>query len=163
STGYDSILSQYDPYLLVNLNESQRAAITVALCKTTLVCAPTDVAIIQLASRMLRLVRESCKITTASGDYFDPVGDVVLFGTNERLNVSTDIEEIFLEHRVKRLVEFLGPVTGWKHCIRSMVDLLENCVSKYHMFEKILKIKNKEMKLFKILKIKNKEMKQCVL
>nr|GEX60003.1 UvrD-like helicase, ATP-binding domain, P-loop containing nucleoside triphosphate hydrolase [Tanacetum cinerariifolium] len=113
STGYDSILSQYDPYLLVNLNESQRAAITVALCKTqcchvstveqiwgppgtgktmtvsvflfillqmyrrTLVCAPTDVAIIQLASCVLRLVRESCKITTASGDYFYPVGDVV--------------------------------------------------------------------------------------
>ncbi|GJY16701.1 UvrD-like helicase, ATP-binding domain, P-loop containing nucleoside triphosphate hydrolase [Tanacetum coccineum] len=150
STGYDSILSQYDPYLLVNLNESQRAAIIVALCKTTLVCALTDVAIIQLASRVLRLVRESCKITTASGDYFDPVGDVVLFGTNERLNVSTDIEEIFLEHRVKRLVEFLGPVTGWKHCIRSMVDLLENCVSKYHMFVKneLCKEKQQEVKSF---------------
>ncbi|GKA56640.1 UvrD-like helicase, ATP-binding domain, P-loop containing nucleoside triphosphate hydrolase [Tanacetum coccineum] len=74
--------SQYDPHLFVNLNESQRAAITVAL-----------------SSRVLRLVRESFKITTASGDYFCPMGDVLLFGTKERLNVSTNIEEIFLEHR----------------------------------------------------------------
>ncbi|GKF41423.1 UvrD-like helicase, ATP-binding domain, P-loop containing nucleoside triphosphate hydrolase [Tanacetum coccineum] len=85
-----------------------------------------------LASRVLRLVRESFKITTASGDYFYPVGDVVLFGTKERLNVSTDIEEIFLEHRVKRLVECLGPMTGWKHCIRSMIHLLENYDSEYY-------------------------------
>ena len=74
----------------------------------TLVCAPTNVVVIQLASRVLRLVRESFKITTGSGDYFCPVGDVVLFGTKEMLNVSTDIEEIFLEHRVKRLVQCLG-------------------------------------------------------
>ena len=186
SVGYDSILSQYDPYLLVNLNESQRAAIRVALCKTqcchvssveqiwgppgtgktmtvsvllfillqmyhrTLVCAPTNVAIIQLASRVLRLVRESFKITTGSGDYFCPVGDVVLFGTKERLNVSTDIEEIFLEYRVKRLVECLGPVTGWKHCIRSMIDLLENCVSEYYIFveNELLKKKQQEVKSF---------------
>ncbi|PWA68994.1 uvrD-like Helicase, ATP-binding domain, P-loop containing nucleoside triphosphate hydrolase [Artemisia annua] len=171
SVGYDSTISQrYDQQLLLNLNESQRAAIMVVICKTqcyhgsfveqiwgppgtgktmtvsvllfilsqmnqrTLACAPTNVAIVQLASRLLSLVRESFKITTAGGDYFCPVGNVVLFDTKERLNVSSDIEEIFLEHRVKRLVECLGPVTGWKHCIRSMIDLLENCVSEYHIF-----------------------------
>ncbi|PWA79190.1 uvrD-like Helicase, ATP-binding domain, P-loop containing nucleoside triphosphate hydrolase [Artemisia annua] len=171
STCYDSTLSQkYDPGLLVNLNESQRAAIMAALCKMpcshvsfveqiwgppgtgktmtvsvllfflmqmnhrTLTCAPTNVAIVQLASRVLSLVRESFKVATASGDYICPVGDVVLFGTKERLSVGADIEEMYLEHRVKRLVECLGPVTGWKHCIRSMIDLLENCVSEYHTF-----------------------------
>ncbi|PWA76709.1 Reverse transcriptase, RNA-dependent DNA polymerase [Artemisia annua] len=187
SVGYDSTTSQrYNQQLLVNLNESQRAAIMVALSKTqcchgssveqiwgppgtgktmtvsvllflllqmnhrTLACAPTNVAIVQLASRLLSLVRESFKITTASGDYFSPVGDVVLFGTKERLNVSTDIEEIFLEHRVKRLVECLGPVTGWKHCIRSMIDLLENCVSEYYIFveNELLKKKQQEVKSF---------------
>ncbi|GJZ38912.1 UvrD-like helicase, ATP-binding domain, P-loop containing nucleoside triphosphate hydrolase [Tanacetum coccineum] len=100
----------------------------------TLTCAPTNVAIVQLASRLLSLVRESFKITIASGDCISPVGDVVLFGTKERLSVSADIEEMYLEHRVKRLVECLGPMTGWKHCIRSMIDLLENCVSEYHTF-----------------------------
>ncbi|PWA68458.1 UvrD-like Helicase, ATP-binding domain-containing protein [Artemisia annua] len=187
SFGYHSTISQrYDQHLLVNLNESQRAAIMVALCKTqcchgssveqiwgppgtgktmkvsvllfilsqmnhrTLACAPTNVAIVQLASRLLSLVRESFKITTASGDYFCPVGDVVLFGTKERLNVSTDIEEIYLEYRVKRLVECLGPVTGWKHCIRSMINLLENYVSEYYIFleNELLKEKQQEVKSF---------------
>ncbi|PWA49328.1 uvrD-like Helicase, ATP-binding domain, P-loop containing nucleoside triphosphate hydrolase [Artemisia annua] len=183
SVGYDN--KRYDQHLLVNLNESQRTAIMVALCKTqcchgssveqiwgppgtgktmtvsvllfillqmnhrTLACAPTNVAVVQLASRLLSFVRESSKITTASGDYFCPVGDLVLFGT-ERLNFSTDIEEIFLEHRVKRLVECLGPVIGWKHCIRSMIDLLENCVSEYHMFveNELCKEKQQEVKSF---------------
>nr|XP_043619908.1 uncharacterized protein LOC122591722 [Erigeron canadensis] len=44
------------------------------------------------------------------------------------------MEEIYLEHRVERLIECFGPLTGWKHCIRSMNDLLENCVSQYHIF-----------------------------
>ncbi|GJY54615.1 UvrD-like helicase, ATP-binding domain, P-loop containing nucleoside triphosphate hydrolase, partial [Tanacetum coccineum] len=146
--GYDSLVSQkLDPHLLVNLNESQRAAVMAALCKTqcchissveqiwgppgtgktmtvsvllfillqmkqrTLTCAPTNVAIVQLASRVLSLVRESFKTTTASGDYFCSVGDLLLFGNKEILKVSTDIEEIYLEHRVKRLAECLGPVT----------------------------------------------------
>ncbi|GKF21617.1 UvrD-like helicase, ATP-binding domain, P-loop containing nucleoside triphosphate hydrolase, partial [Tanacetum coccineum] len=116
----------------------------------TLACAPTNVAVVQLASCLLRLVRESFKITTTSGDYFCPVGDVVLFGTKERLNVSTDIEEIFLEYRVKRLVECRGPVTGWKHCIRSMINILENCVFKYYIFveNELLKEKQEEVKSF---------------
>nr|GEX46423.1 UvrD-like helicase, ATP-binding domain, P-loop containing nucleoside triphosphate hydrolase [Tanacetum cinerariifolium] len=67
--------------------------------RMTLVCAPVNVAIIQLAPRVLMLVRESYKFTIARGDYFYPVGDVVLFGIKERLNVSTDIKEIFLEHQ----------------------------------------------------------------
>lgn len=152
--GYDSTISQrYDQHLLVNLNESQRAAIMVALSKThccqgssveqiwgppgtgktmtvsvllfilsqmnhrTLACAPTNVPIVQLASRLVSLVRESFNITTASADYFCPVGDVVLFGTKERLNVSIDIEEIFLEHRVKRLAGVLD-------LAQSVIDIL---------------------------------------
>ncbi|GKC47737.1 UvrD-like helicase, ATP-binding domain, P-loop containing nucleoside triphosphate hydrolase [Tanacetum coccineum] len=124
--------------------------ILLQMYRRTLVCAPTNVAIIELAPCVLKLVRESCKITSSSGDYFYPVRDVVLFGTKERLNVSTDIVEIFLKHRLKRLVECLGPVTGWKHCIRSMIDLLENCVSKYHMFLKneLCKEKQQEIKSF---------------
>ena len=163
--GYDSMLTQK---LLLNLNESQRAVIMAALCKTqcchissveqiwgppgtgktmtvsvllfillqmkqrTLTCAPTNVAIVQLASRVLSLVKESYETTTASGDCFCSVGDVVLFGNMERLKFSSDMEEIYLDHRVKRLAECLGPVTGLKDCIRSMIDLLENCVSEYY-------------------------------
>ncbi|PWA75023.1 hypothetical protein CTI12_AA245630 [Artemisia annua] len=99
-----------------------------------LTCGPTNVAIVELASRVLNLVRESLKTTTASGDYFCSVGDLLLFGKREILKVRIDIEEIYLEHRIERLAECLGPVTGWKDCIRSMIYLLENCVCEYYNF-----------------------------
>ncbi|KAI3817063.1 hypothetical protein L1987_10850 [Smallanthus sonchifolius] len=100
----------------------------------TLTCAPTNVAIVQVASHVLNLVKESFNTTTASGDFFYCIGDVLLFGNKQRLKVGKEIEEIYLENRVKRLTECLGPLTGWKHCMTSMVDLLESCVSQYHVF-----------------------------
>ncbi|GJU12762.1 UvrD-like helicase, ATP-binding domain, P-loop containing nucleoside triphosphate hydrolase [Tanacetum coccineum] len=114
----------------------------------TLTCASTNVAILQLASRMLSLVRESSKTTIASGDFFCSVGDLLLFGSKERLEVNTDsdIEEIYIEHRVKSIAECLGPVTGWKHCIRSMIDLLENCVSEYYSFVENEFLKEKQLR-----------------
>nr|GEU81131.1 UvrD-like helicase, ATP-binding domain, P-loop containing nucleoside triphosphate hydrolase [Tanacetum cinerariifolium] len=66
---------------------------------------------VQLASCVLSLVKESYETRTASGDSFCPVGDVVLFGSMERLKFCSDIEEIYLDHRVKRIGECLGPVT----------------------------------------------------
>ncbi|PWA46871.1 recBCD enzyme subunit RecB, P-loop containing nucleoside triphosphate hydrolase [Artemisia annua] len=134
--GHDSILSQK---ALLNLNESQRA-------QRTLTCAPTNVAIVQLASRVLSLVKESYGTTTASGDCFCSVGDVVLFGNMERLKFSSDMEEIYLDHRVKRLAECLGPVTGLKDCIRSMAGLLENCVSEYYDFIENELLKEKQLR-----------------
>ncbi|GJR49993.1 UvrD-like helicase, ATP-binding domain, P-loop containing nucleoside triphosphate hydrolase [Tanacetum coccineum] len=182
SFGYDDFSSKrLDPQVLLNLNESQRAAVMAALCKTqcchvsfveqiwgppgtgktmtvsvllffllqmkqrALSCAPTNVAIVQLASRVLSLVRESFKTTTASGDYICSVGDLLLFGSKEILKVDTDVEEIYLEHRVERLAECLGPLTGWKHCIEYMIDLLENCVSQYYNFIESEFLKEKQL------------------
>nr|XP_043619930.1 uncharacterized protein LOC122591746 [Erigeron canadensis] len=102
--------------------------------RRTLTCAPTNIALLQLASRMLSLVKQSYRTTTKTGDSFCSFGDVLLFGSKERLKVGAEIEEIYLEHRVERLTECLGSLTGWKHCMRSMTDLLENCVSQYHVF-----------------------------
>ncbi|GJZ35701.1 UvrD-like helicase, ATP-binding domain, P-loop containing nucleoside triphosphate hydrolase [Tanacetum coccineum] len=112
----------------------------------TLTCGPTNVAIVELASRVLNLVRESFKTTTSSGDYFSSVGDLLLFGKREILKVSIDIEENYLEHRIERLAECLGPVTGWKDCIRSMIDLLENCVSEYYNFIENEFLKDKKLR-----------------
>ncbi|PWA96126.1 uvrD-like Helicase, ATP-binding domain, P-loop containing nucleoside triphosphate hydrolase [Artemisia annua] len=183
SFDYESMVSQkLDPHLLLNLNESQRTAVMVALCKTqcchissveqiwgppgtgktmtlsvllfilfqmkhrTLVCAPTNAAILHLASRVLSLVRESFETTTASGDYLCSVGDVLLFGNMDRLKVSTDIEEMYLEHRVTKLAECLDPVTGWKHWIRSMIEFLEDCVPEYYKFIEIEFFKEKQLR-----------------
>ena len=44
------------------------------------------------------------------------------------------MEMVYLDYRVKRLTEFLGPLTGWRHCFASMIDLLENCVPQFHIF-----------------------------
>nr|XP_043619899.1 uncharacterized protein LOC122591713 [Erigeron canadensis] len=101
--------------------------------RRTLTCAPTNVALLQLASRMLSLVKESSKTTTANGDSFCAFGDILLFGNKERLKVGAEMEDIYLEHRIERLTECLGSLTGWKHWMRSMNDLLENCVSQYYV------------------------------
>ncbi|PWA76942.1 uvrD-like Helicase, ATP-binding domain, P-loop containing nucleoside triphosphate hydrolase [Artemisia annua] len=183
SFGYDSMVSKdLDPQFLLNLNESQRAALMATLCKMqcchissveqiwgppgtgktmtvsvlllillqmkqrNLACAPTNVAIVQLASRVQSLVRESFKTTSASGNYFCSVGDLLLFGSKEILKVSSQSEEIYLEHRVKKLAECLGPVTGWKLCIRSMINLLENCVCDYYKFLENEFLKEKKLR-----------------
>ncbi|KAI3730438.1 hypothetical protein L1987_61608 [Smallanthus sonchifolius] len=113
--------------------------------RRTLTCAPTNVAIVQVASHVLNLVKGSLSMTTERGDFFYCIGDVLLFGNKQRLKVGTDIEEIYLENRVKKLTECLGSSTSWKHCIRSMFDLLENCVPQYHVFVENELFKEKQL------------------
>ncbi|KAM7463331.1 hypothetical protein LguiA_031452 [Lonicera macranthoides] len=62
-----------------------------------------------------------------------------------RLKVNLDIEDIYLEYRVQRLVECLGPLTGWKYCLTSMINLLEDIVSQYQIFVENEMIKAKEL------------------
>ncbi|XVF02939.1 hypothetical protein REPUB_Repub04eG0217800 [Reevesia pubescens] len=96
-----------------------------------LTCAPTNVAITGVAARVLKLVKEAKK----ADDSFCSLGlgDILLFGTKEKLQVNSEIEEIFLDYRVKRLTECLGPL-GWWFCFTSMITFLEDCVSQYHVF-----------------------------
>ncbi|KAK9932130.1 hypothetical protein M0R45_019379 [Rubus argutus] len=100
----------------------------------TLICAPTNVAITEVASRILKMVTEA--EPNAS------LGKILLFGNKERLKlkkrlkpkVGSDIEEIYLGHRIQRLVQCLGPQTGWMHCFSAMISLLEDCVGDYNIF-----------------------------
>ncbi|KAL3635036.1 hypothetical protein CASFOL_022090 [Castilleja foliolosa] len=110
----------------------------------TLVCAPTNVAIRELASRVLMLVQDSIK-TDSENDFLSyPLGDMLIFGNEDRLKVGSDIEEIYLDYRVDRLVECLASFTGWKHCVSSMLDFLENCVSQHQIFVENEQMKEKE-------------------
>ncbi|XP_023769556.1 uncharacterized protein LOC111918117 [Lactuca sativa] len=120
----------------------------------TLTCAPTNVAIVAVASRVLSLIKESSKTITASGDSFCSTGDLLLFGNKERLKVGTEIEEIYLDHRIERLTQCFGSLTGWKHCMKSMIDLLEDCVSQYHVY-----VDNEKFKEEQLRKEKEKEKK----
>ncbi|KAJ4710310.1 p-loop nucleoside triphosphate hydrolase superfamily protein [Melia azedarach] len=100
----------------------------------TLVCAPTNVAFKEVASRVLTLVKESVERDSCGHTLFYPLGEILLFGNNERLKVDAGIEEIYLDYRIKRLAECFAPLTGWSHCFASMICFLEDCVSQYHIF-----------------------------
>ncbi|CAL5430274.1 unnamed protein product [Camellia sinensis] len=97
------------------------------------------VTINEMALRVLRLARESAKDAL-----FCSLGDILLFGNKDRLKMDSDIEDIYLDYRVKKLKKCLAPASGWRHCFTSMIELLEDCVSQYHVFVENQKIIEKE-------------------
>ncbi|RWR84617.1 UvrD-like protein Helicase [Cinnamomum micranthum f. kanehirae] len=95
----------------------------------TLTCAPTNVAVLEVASRLVRLVRESCP----TRDYCS-LGSILLFGNKKRMNIDDNLEDVFLEHRVDRLEECFAPSSGWSHHLNSMIEFLEDCVRSYKLY-----------------------------
>ncbi|XP_038877003.1 uncharacterized protein LOC120069339 isoform X2 [Benincasa hispida] len=110
--------------LLLNLMQN--------MCKTIIV-APTNVAIVEVATRVLDLVKELQEIRSGTDLYYS-FGDILLFGNKERLKLGSNVEAIYLDYRVKKLAECFGPLTGWRHCFASMTDFLEDCASQYDIF-----------------------------
>ncbi|KAG8369518.1 hypothetical protein BUALT_Bualt14G0021900 [Buddleja alternifolia] len=109
----------------------------------TLVCAPTNVAITEVANRVIALVKSSYRAESENNSLSCfPLGEMLIFGNKDRLKVGPDVEEIFLDYRVERLIECLKPLTGWKHCVVSMIDFLEDCVSQYKIYVDNEMIKN---------------------
>ncbi|KAL1807596.1 hypothetical protein ACET3Z_024586 [Daucus carota] len=91
----------------------------------TLICCPTNVAISEIASRVMKLVNEDDTSLYS-------LGDILLYGNIDQ--TAYVIEEMCLDYRVKKLSECLGDGTGWRHCIITMIELLEDCVLKYKNF-----------------------------
>lgn len=89
-------------------------------------CAPTNVAITGVASCVVELLKASS--ARISPNRICALGDVLLFGTKERLNISSDIENMFLDYRVNKLQEVLCPINGWKSSFSSFMSFLENFV-----------------------------------
>ncbi|WCJ17630.1 P-loop containing nucleoside triphosphate hydrolases superfamily protein [Euphorbia peplus] len=96
----------------------------------TLTCAPTNVAITEVATRVLKLVRES---HAADASVYS-VGDILLFGNKERLKVNSEVKKIYLDYRVERLIECFAPMTGWQNRFTSTIRFFEDCVSEYYIF-----------------------------
>ena len=90
----------------------------------TLTCAPTNLAVKQVASRFLRLIKQRS---------FDKrcLGDVLLLGNKERMCVDGDLKEIYVHDRVRKLLGCFAPLTGWRHCLSSLSDLFENGYTQY--------------------------------
>jgi senataxin len=90
----------------------------------TLACAPTNLAIKQVTSRFLRLIKERSSDTSC-------LGDVLLIGNKQRMCVDGDLKEIYLHDRVRKLLGCFAPTTGWRHLLSSLSDLFENGYSQY--------------------------------
>ncbi|KAG8071881.1 hypothetical protein GUJ93_ZPchr0006g42394 [Zizania palustris] len=95
----------------------------------TLTCAPTNTAVVEVASRVLSLLEDSssgCGKTL----FFS---DVVLFGNKERMNVGRDgkLEKIFLESRARRLQKCVMPGSGWVNSLTSIIQILAQPLVQY--------------------------------
>ncbi|XBI57563.1 hypothetical protein VPH35_038930 [Triticum aestivum] len=109
----------------------------------TLTCAPTNTAVLEVASRVVRLVGEA-------PDGSPCFLNIVLFGNKERMKIDDnhDLSMVFLDLRAERLLPCFVPHTGWRQCLSSLIDLLENPVTKYklHIQDIVEKMKmEKEM------------------
>lgn len=86
----------------------------------TLTCAPTNIAVLEVASRVVKLVSESLKF----GGY--GLGDIVLFGNKERMKIDEreDLHDVFLDYRVDKLYGCLQALSGWRANVNRMISLL---------------------------------------
>jgi senataxin len=99
----------------------------------TLTCAPTNVAVLEVTTRFLRLVMDSFEYNTYG------LGDIVLFGNGERMKIDDrdDLLDVFLDYRAHILSECFAPLSGWRHCVQSMICLLEDPEQLYRDYLKI--------------------------
>ncbi|XP_057469573.1 uncharacterized protein LOC130758622 isoform X2 [Actinidia eriantha] len=96
----------------------------------TLTCAPTNVAVLEVAQRLVGIVKK------ALGNSTYGFGDIVLFGNGERMKIDDyeDLFDVFLDYRVSVLASCFAPMSGWKNCVKSMICLLEDPLALYHSY-----------------------------
>nr|CAD1844651.1 unnamed protein product [Ananas comosus var. bracteatus] len=98
----------------------------------TLICAPTNVAVLGVCSRLLQLLKHFSAHDRVNGSLCS-LGDVLLFGNRDRMEIDDELCDVFLDYRLDQLVECFVPSSGWKHSIASMISLLEDSSSQYDM------------------------------
>ncbi|CAN8267582.1 unnamed protein product [Cochlearia groenlandica] len=100
-----------------------------AKCRT-LTCGPTNVSVLEVASRVVKLVSASLKF----GNY--GFGDVVLFGNEERMKIRDrrDLVNFFIDERVDKLYPCFMPFSGWRATVESMIRLLEDPKGEYNEY-----------------------------
>ncbi|CAN0880582.1 Probable helicase MAGATAMA 3 [Linum grandiflorum] len=105
----------------------------------TLTCAPTNVAIKEVASRVVKLLNESAE----NAVFPFPLGAVLLFGNNDRLKIGADVEEIYLDYRVKKLEQCFAAPSGWQSYLTSTVDFLKHSVDHFIVHQENEKMNEK--------------------
>ncbi|KAK8956061.1 hypothetical protein KSP40_PGU005054 [Platanthera guangdongensis] len=103
----------------------------------TIACAPTNTAVVEVTSRLYKLVKDEHIVNL-------PAGDIILFGNKSRMKIDDNLSQIFLEDRVARLDKCFSPLFGWKYHVSSMKDFLKNALSIYEQYVKDMQEENKK-------------------
>ncbi|KAM0924315.1 hypothetical protein ACQ4PT_004948 [Festuca glaucescens] len=119
----------------------------------TLTCAPTNTAVVEVASRVLGLIEDP---SSGSGNNCF-LSNVVMFGNEDRMNVDQNLTKIFLEKRVRRLQNCLMPGSGWTSCLSSMIRILEEPLIQYASYVQQIEELAKKEKEELAKKAKNKK------
>jgi hypothetical protein len=98
----------------------------------TLTCAPTNVAVVGVCTRFLQNLKDFNRDTDSYGLPLS-LGDVLLFGNKSRMDITEDLQGIFLDHRSDELVECFSSLSGWRYRFVSLVSFFEDCSSRYDM------------------------------
>ncbi|KAI3712739.1 hypothetical protein L1987_71304 [Smallanthus sonchifolius] len=107
----------------------------------TLTCAPTNIAVVGVAKRLLSLLRDHDLGCDTYG-----FGDIVLFGNKERMKITVDHKElldVFLDNRINVLRNCLSL---WKTLTGDMIRFLENPVKEHQCFIVPMTTKTKSKK-----------------
>ncbi|KAG7559273.1 P-loop containing nucleoside triphosphate hydrolase [Arabidopsis thaliana x Arabidopsis arenosa] len=104
-------------------------------CKTV-VCAPTNTAIVQVASRLLSVFKENSSSEHATYR----LGNIVLSGNRDRMGINKNdhvLLDVFLDERIGKLGKLFSPFSGWMQRLDSLIQFLENPEGKYerHVYE----------------------------
>ncbi|XP_042519890.1 uncharacterized protein LOC122093600 isoform X2 [Macadamia integrifolia] len=93
----------------------------------TLTCTPTNTALVEVTSRLLKLVKESPQHHNYG------LGGIVLYGNKERMKINDhqDLHDVFLDYRATKLAKCFAPSSGWNHQLKSMISFLEDPRTEY--------------------------------
>lgn len=107
----------------------------------TLTCAPTNTAVVEVTSRLVKIVRQKLKHRSCG------LGDIVLLGNADRMKIGVheDLHEVFLDYRSDLLAKCFYPCTGWCSQLQAMILLFEDPYKIYLVYLRTEE-KNKEDK-----------------
>ncbi|CAH8371855.1 unnamed protein product [Eruca vesicaria subsp. sativa] len=99
-------------------------------CKTV-VCAPTNTAIVEVTQRLLALFKENCSSEVATYG----LGSIALSGNRKRMGIDKkdDLLNVFLDERIGKLGHLFSPSSsGWDQRLETLIHFLGNTESLYN-------------------------------
>jgi senataxin len=91
----------------------------------TLVCAPTNVAVMQVASQLVELIEKDL-IEKGPQEMHFSFGDIVLFGSEDRMKVDKKLSKIYQHQRAKELSPCYDKKDGFKQHLHVVLQYLDH-------------------------------------